>query len=60
MIFQGSGRAADILAHAYNNAIQEVIYAEDQLGKKHKQYVDELQLFLMMMIMITIVMELKN
>lgn len=59
MIFQGSGRAADILAHAYNNAIQEVIYAEDQLGKKHKQYVDELQLFLMM-IMITIVMELKN
>lgn len=34
--FQGSGRAADILAYAYQNSIGEEIGATDQEGKTKK------------------------
>ena len=39
VIVKGSGRAADILAYAYQNSKEEEIEATDQEGKKQKKYV---------------------
>lgn len=39
VIVKGSGRAADILAYAYQNAKEEDFEAVDQEGKKQKRYV---------------------
>lgn len=36
VVVKGSGRAADILAYAYQNAKEEEIEAQDQDGKKQK------------------------
>ena len=38
-VLQGSGRAADILAHAYIYAKEEEIEAQDSEGKKQKKLV---------------------
>lgn len=38
--FKGSGRAADILAYAYQNSIGEEIGATDQEGKTKKMLVN--------------------
>ena len=37
VILQGSGRAADILAHAYIYAKEEEIEAQDSEGRKQKK-----------------------
>lgn len=36
--WQGSGRAADILAYAYTNTAEETVEVEDKSGKKHKRF----------------------
>ncbi len=37
MIVEGSGRAADILAYAYNNSREEEVEVTDKLGRAYKQ-----------------------
>ena len=39
VIVDGSGRAADILAYAYNNSREEEVEVKDKLGRTYKQYV---------------------
>lgn len=39
VIVEGSGRAADILAFAYNNSREEEVEVQDKLGRTYKQYV---------------------
>ncbi|ESO08545.1 hypothetical protein HELRODRAFT_190762 [Helobdella robusta] len=60
IIVQGSGRVADILAHAYNNAVEVEIVAEDQLGKKHKQLISIVEQWLEKELMDKIKSELKT